>query len=116
MLTPSAAKMPVAVVRCSRLGSALAEAVALKSYVPGAWQVSQSFRTPGNVTSANGSVVLEACQVNGTVRLADAWIEWMKLVESAVQPLLVRLGLWHHEQVVPSLRCPPWKASSVKAP
>jgi hypothetical protein len=29
-----------------------------------------------------------------------------ELVESADQPLLVRFGLWHHEQVVPSLRCP----------
>jgi hypothetical protein len=34
-----------------------------------------------------------------------------KLVESADQPLLVRLGVWHHEQVVPSLRCPAWNAS-----
>jgi hypothetical protein len=39
-----------------------------------------------------------------------------KLVESADQPLLVRFGVWHHEQVEPSLRWPPWKASSVKAP
>ena len=35
----------------------------------------------------------------------------MKLVESADQPLLVRFGLWHHAQVVPSLRWPAWNAS-----
>jgi len=39
-----------------------------------------------------------------------------KLVESADQPLLVWFGLWHQAQVVPSLRCPAWKASSVKVP
>src|SRR5262252_3652566 len=71
---------------------------------------------PGNLTSANDSVVLEACQVKGTVRLAAAWMAWTKLVESADQPLLVLLGVWHHEQVVASLRCPPWNASVVKAP
>src|SRR5262245_17418987 len=71
---------------------------------------------PGNVTSANESVVLDACQVKGTVRLADAWMAWMKLVESADQALLVMLGLWHHEHVVASLRCPPWNASLVKVP
>src|SRR5215469_6102597 len=39
-----------------------------------------------------------------------------KYVESADQPLLVLLGVWHHEQVVPSFRCPAWKASCVNAP
>src|SRR5215831_6029926 len=40
----------------------------------------------------------------------------MKLVESADHPLLVLFGLWHHEHVVPSFRCPAWKASAVKVP
>src|SRR5262249_43624919 len=61
-------KMPVATVRYRRLGSALAEASALKSNVPGRWQTSHSRSTPGNFTSAKESVVLLASQVNGTVR------------------------------------------------
>jgi hypothetical protein len=32
-------------------------------------------------------------------------------VESADQPSLVLFGWWHHEQVVASLRCPPWNES-----
>ena len=63
-LAPLAGNTPVAVVRCSRFGSALSEAAALKSYVPGRWQVSQAFRMPGNLMSANDSAVLAACQVN----------------------------------------------------
>ena len=41
---------------------------------------------------------------------------WTKAVESTAQPLLVLFGLWHHEQVVASLRCPAWNASSVNVP
>src|SRR5512133_915080 len=66
--------------------------------------------------SAKDSVVDEACQVKGTERLSLACIAWMKEVESADQPLLVLLGLWHHAQVVPSLRWPAWKDSVVNAP
>src|SRR5262249_26728164 len=36
--------------------------------------------------------------------------------ESADQPLLALFGVWHHAQVVPSLRCPAWNASLVKVP
>src|SRR5262245_29444411 len=71
---------------------------------------------PGNLTSANDSVVLDACHVKGTVRFALAWIAWTKYVESADQPLLVRLGWWHHEQGVASLRWLPWKDSVGKTP
>src|SRR6185369_17790410 len=65
---------------------------------------------------AKDSVVELACQVNGFSRLSAAWIAWMNEVESAAQPLLVLFGLWHHEQVVPSLRCPAWNDSIVNAP
>src|SRR6185369_3166860 len=65
---------------------------------------------------AKDSVVVLACHVKGFSRLSAAWIAWMNEVESAAQPLLVLLGLWHHAQVVPSLRCPAWKASVVNAP
>src|SRR5512144_3454200 len=109
----AAAYVPCPTVRNSRLSSAESEADALKSYVPGTWQVWQSFRMPGYVTSEKFSVADVACQLYGTVRLADAWMAWTKLAESADQPLLVWLGLWHHEQVVPSLRWPAWNASSV---
>ena len=50
------------------------------------------------------------------MRLADAWMACTKAVESADQPLLVLAGLWHHEQVVASLRWPAWNASSVNVP
>ncbi len=80
------------------------------------WQPSQFFSTPGNLTSAKDSPTAEACQVNGCVRLAPPWMAWTKYTESADQPLLVRFGVWHDAQVVPSLRWPAWKASSVKVP
>src|SRR3954452_4631510 len=75
-------KVPVATVRNCFRSSAATEASELKSYVPGRWHVSHSFRMPGNLMSAYDSVVVEACHVNGTVRLAPAWIAWMKLIES----------------------------------
>ena len=88
------------------IGKALVEAGALKSYEPGTWHVSQLLSTPGYPTSANDSVVDKACQVNLTVRFEPPWMAWTNAVESADQPLLVRAGLWHHEQVAPSLRWP----------
>src|SRR5205085_6970499 len=99
----AALRVPVAAVRSRRLPTA-ALGVALKSNVPGRWQVWQSFRMPGKVTSKKPSVVETACQVYGTSRFADAWMACTNAVESIAQPLPVLFGLWHHEQVVASLR------------
>ena len=72
---------------------ALAEAAALKSKVPGEWQVSHFARMPGYPICQNPSVAEIACHVSFTVRNAAAWIEWTNTAESPDQPLLFWLGL-----------------------
>src|SRR6185295_13340620 len=92
--------------------------VVLLEEVVAAWQVAglAVLQDTRKVTCQKPSVAESACQLKFVVRLAEPWIAWMKLVESADHPLLVRFGLWYHEHVVASLRWPPWNASVVKAP
>ena len=91
--------------------------VALKSNVPGRWQVWQSLRMPGNVTLKNPSVDDAACQLYGH-RALGRRRGWRARRRSNPPPSRCWswFGLWHHEQVVASLRWPAWNASSVKVP
>ena len=70
--------MPVPTVLRSRLPNAVDDAVALKSNVPGRWQVRQSLRMPGYVVLKKPLVDDAAFQVNGIVRIEDAWIACTK--------------------------------------
>ena len=50
------------------------------------------------------------------IQSTDFGLDAEQWVESADQPELVLLGVWHHAQVVASFRCPAWNVSSVNAP
>src|SRR6266568_7271109 len=95
------------------LGNAAVAPALLKSKPPSTWQAVQLLRAPGNSTSPKPEPGALACQEKSTVRFLPPWIEWIKSLASAAQPLLVRFGLWQNAQVWPSLRCPAWNVGAI---